>query len=354
MSSATSVGRMSVGNGENGAVIMKRARDIDRSRNNNIDNFYFNYPDYTVTKSIDYLTLGSISPIYKEDIEALLKSIGFRAKRDVRIKDKFFKMKRTYKSGKDNATIEVFHGLKDTWKWKPMIRVKVHDPNREFLSFLVSWCKYNEIKPNISELELTFDCMTNDRVALFEFMMVTLYMKNQNKKSGLGTIRFKPFTFYTCRSRKATRRGKIYFKDEGKCGCPCLRFEVTLKKHPILKKGLEFLITDIDNFDLSRLFQFSRIDEEAITEHINWKHRRRFKQLEKEGRYIGIELLKAHIKEWVRGTVAMKDSFIENWMELKSEKEMVPQHSRFRKVIPFHQDFIDHIQTGSFLPSRGI
>lgn len=320
---------------------MKQAMEADRSRNNNTDNFYF--PEYTVTKSIDYLTLSCIHPKHEKLIDNFLKANCFHVLSDLKLEKGNFNKIRTYKCGSDEARVEIFHWMKQEYIGPRMLLMRVHDPKKELTALLQAFFQYHGVGRLLSKVELTFDFETERRADLYEFLRATLYEKHN--KSGTG--KEYQTTFYTGKKDRV----RVYFKTKG--NGKFVRLELILHRRDIRRLGLDFPLSNIDDLDLSSFFQFSRIDKEALTNYIINKHRRKLQELERQGRQASMELLRRTIEERVRATVGVEETLMGKLISLKKCGGMEKQYSRFRKELqPFNRDFFKRIQAGSFLPNR--
>lgn len=322
---------------------MKQAMEADRSRNNNTDNFNFNLPYYTVTKSIDYLTLSCIHPKHEKLIDNFLKANCFRVVSDLKLKKGKFEKIRTYKCGSDEARVELFHGMKEEYIGPHMLLMRVHDPKKELTALLQAFFQYHSVGRLLSKVELTFDFETERRADLFEFLRATLYEKHN--KSGMG--KEYQTTFYT----NKRDRVRVYFKTKG--NGRFVRLELILHRRDIRRLGLDFPLSNIDDLDLSNFFQFRRIDQEAIIKYIIKKHRRKFQELAKQGRQASMELLRRTIEGRVKAIFGEEETLMGKIIALKKYGGMEKQYSRFRKEVrPFNRDFFERIKTGQFIPNR--
>ncbi|MGD0021708.1 MAG: hypothetical protein ABSC54_05335 [Smithellaceae bacterium] len=326
---------------------MKQVTAAGDATNNNIDIIYSLIINYSVEKKLDFITLSIRSDKYEKQIYSLLELYKFRLVSNEKLGKGNYDIKRTYKSDNDIASIEIMRGVKK--RFYPALLIKIHDANRELLSILDSFFKYNSIKITVSVIEMTFDFSTDDRIKFIEFMKSHLVLKHTRAKANSGYRT----TFYTNDIRTSAKGMRVYddaFKGNDK---KMVRMELVLNRAVIRKLGLEFPLSSIDLVDLSKFFSFKVINEKRIKDYLFWKHRKRIAAAEERRKGMG-SLFKAHLNSHL-SCILVKESLMENLDNLKSEKRMIPNYSRFIEPLDwFNSDFLERASSDNFIKSKTI
>lgn len=273
-----------------------------------------------------------------------LEDIGFKKTLTQKLPKGKYDMKQTFRSDTDNESVEIIYGSKHSYL--PVL-LKIHDLNRELLSSLDSFFRYHGIMPKVSEIELTFDFFTADILGLYKFLKAHLFQKHSRTK--FDNIEYHT-TFYTDDRRKTkTKAGIVYLRPKiGKK--EYVRMEFVLKRPLIRRLGLELTLRNIDSLRIDRFFTFIYLNKLRIFNYLVWKHRQQIKEAEERRKGSG-SLLKFHILSYLSGMVDEEETLMSNVWELKSEKELVPNYSRFLE--PLHdvnRVFFEKASNQKFIP----
>lgn len=317
-------------------------------RNSNKDFSYYSLtnkhtiPDFTINKSVDVVTVKNIYPSHKETIDQILKFFGFIVKSDLLIEDKRYKKLRTYKNPSDPASIELFHGLTDYCKYRPTLKIKVHDPNQEILDLLSSSLRYWGLDPQLYEIELPFDFYSNDNFVLRGFIESHLIVKNQK----IASFRDRD-TYYTTDIRGCDKGIRVY---GAKFQYKRIRTELVLKRSIIRELGLDLNLANIDSVDLSRFFYFGTLKENDAMDYLVKKYGS--KKDQSKIRRSGYEDL---VRRQLESFIGIK-GFDKGTMMGKIEalkKTMGTNYNRFIEPYEdFNKKFFDMVSAQKFLKSK--
>lgn len=332
---------------------MNQKRTKGLARSNYIKKVYFSVPDFSIKKSIDFITVSINYPDHAKKIYGFLEANGFECSSDLKLEESKYSMKRTYKSNHDIASVEIFHDLKDPDNncYCPPILLKIHDPNRELLNRMDSFFKHLKISPKVSMLELTFDLFPNDKadiVNLYEFLQSHLFLKYGRK---INTKKYVT-TFYTNNIRHSKAKGmRVYLKPEKNVPKEFVRMELILKRELIKHLGLDITLTNIDSLTLQRFFTFKFINTQAICDYLVWKSRWHIQRMEKRRKGSG-NLLKRLIDDFSNNIYCRQVTLMEKVHSLKLQRDMVPQHNRFLITLDdFSKQFFNRASMESFVPN---
>lgn len=322
---------------------MKQKKAVEQVSNNNKEIIYSYIPDYSISKKLDVITLSIRNDMYEEQIYNFLEANRFKAKFDLKLKEGNYDMKRTYKSDDDIVSIEIMHGVKSTYC--PSLIIKIHDANKEFLTLLHSFYQYHGISTIVSEIELTFDFNTRNRIGLRDVLKSHVCLKNSKTKP----CAYSWETFYANNLRKSDKGLKVYLRPRDK---EIVRLELTLKRPLIRRLGLEFPLSNIDSVDLLKFFSFSFFDEKQIRNHLHWKNRKMIDKYEKRTKGYG-SLVRSMINSRLNCIIEKNDSLMEFLFAAKQTKILGNNYSRFIKPFDlFNSDFFEISSHISFIPGK--
>jgi len=259
-------------------------------------------------------------------------------------------MKKTYRSESDNASVEIFHGVKSSFRGRPTLLLKIHDPHEALLELFHSFFRFRDIHPKVSQIELAFDFFTPNVMDLAGFLESHLFLKNQRTKS----FRFKT-TFYLNNGRKSSKGQKIYVKKLDNTGEEFVRVELTLRRPLIRRLGLDFPPA-VEDLALLRFFEFRRFNEEPLRDHLIWRNRDLIARIEQRRPGFG-SLVESQTHSWVDCSFHTEYGDPKPLMEisevLKSNKEYLPNYSRFLEPMEaLNREFIDLMANQRFLSSQ--
>ena len=311
------------------------------SHNNNILQIYFPIPKFSIKKKVDFVTLSNIHPKYERLLYSFLESSGFKVSSDHKMIKGHYDMKRTYKNECSEMSVEIMHGFKSSFIYRPTLLVKIHDPNSRYLSFLDSFFKYHQISPIVSSIELTFDFLTDDKCALYENLKFYLFLKNSRTWAYNKYI----YTYYANQIRRSTKGMRLYWKDVKKP----VRLELVLKKHIIRKVGLEFPLDKLDSLDLKQYFSFMYLNVDRINNYLVSKAVRNIDEKNRKRKEY-VDLLISHISTTAGFLFPDDDPLMRQIDSLKTKKKYLPNYSRF--IEPFddlNEKFFSEVSTQHFL-----
>jgi len=94
-------------------------------RNNYIEDVYFNKTKYSISTSLDYVTLSNIHPDKQTLLYNILSSNEFKFVKDVKLEEGNYDKMRVYENNYGN-TINIFHDQKSLSKGFNSLLITIH------------------------------------------------------------------------------------------------------------------------------------------------------------------------------------------------------------------------------------
>jgi len=242
----------------------------ENANNENKENYNYPYPFFTVKLSIDFLILSIMKNADQYKLCDILTSIGFKSVKNYKLNIGKYQMKWIFKNPNNGIKAEMLYNPNPKTIYLPSLQLKMHDADQEVVNLLNQIFIKQEIKFNLSFVELTFDFFTEEVSKMQTFLEGFTFMKYARSK-----LQRNKTTYYLNNLRKSVRGMRIYFKKE----LNCVRMEVTLKSLLLKRLGLSLPLSSVDSLDLTNFFLFKKIDLEPLRDFLIWSNKKLIENL---------------------------------------------------------------------------
>jgi hypothetical protein len=296
--------------------------------NSYADNFYTanspddsNIPAFKLNPTIDKIKLGSIPARFLNRISGLLEENGFKKGRVTTPKGKYDRNRRF----NDGMTgIKIFYNLGNSERGAYPIYIEINDPTQEIIDLLNSFFRRFSISPNISQLEIAFDFITDEPGRLRHLLDKHLFLRYQ----WFPSFRYKNTT-YTTDLRKSCKGTRTYPKIIN--GQKVVRLELVLNRKIVKKLKLEFPLRSIEKTDFKKYFSFKKL---RLTQLLAYRFRANEQEIENLNKKEDwdAQLLLRQIENWERIFIP-EDPWEEELMPHVEalKKSRFPNYNRFLK-----------------------
>lgn len=332
------------------------------SCNNDIELIYFfknfiinplYFSNFRINKHIDVVNYSANGKYDEELISRVIECVGYKRVSRRKLSEGKYLFKDIYQHHDYISKVEIINTLKQEEEEKlyiPPFLITIHDPNKELIDLLTSFCLYNKIKLIVSRIEFAYDFIllsNKERNELYNFMKYFLFMK---KSRSMPSEKYKS-TYYANNLKKSSKGLKVYHKNIS-IGERFVRLELTLKRPPVKKLKITPNLDTIDSIDLSKFFSFMSVDEERLMDSLIRKNREVFKNIKtgNNKRFDGLNV--RTVISYVNCVLLDKFPLMCKVVDLKSKKKGVENYSRFLMPLDdLTHNFFERTEHQTFLPS---
>ena len=236
---------------------------------------------YSLVNTVNYITLNMFPTALLNSLEDFLGEMSFAFIEDKKaLYDKRHMTLRQYEhthliayDGKPYRVELLLYPKEFRWTG---ITIKIFYPSKEILDFWVDYFLSVKTMPNISFLELTFDCYTDKTKALFDFLNSHLVMRYNSSEPNIYE-KGDEVTHYQTKKPK-TKGMRSYIKTTMQPSP--VRVELFVNRDFIrnLEINLETLEQDLMKIDYSKYFEFRVFLEEAYIKRQEYWMEKKFKE----------------------------------------------------------------------------
>jgi len=303
------------------------------------------FSDYSLITSLDYIILNIVySTIDVYNLFKVIEDYGFKVVSDQILNKGNYERRRICRNS--DLTLEFVYKPRYEESFLPPVRLYLRHPNQKLISIISEIIQRYGIQVVTSVVEVTFDFYGKNRHDLIGFIQSHLFVRYQKSPPSFFKTTFYP---EDCRSPV---KGMRQYKKTDDDGMPLVRLELVLKRRVLRRLKLEFPLSNIDEVNWLRFFNFRQLDIKGLRDYLVWLQRERITAEAKKPRKWKGSLIACHVDY----SVSVLSDFQSLVGKVRYIKKILQVRDYQRFLNPLDQineEFMRMVKAQRFIPDRG-